>query len=395
MKKYLDLGKSALANSYLIRLDSKKPEPRYPLRVFCCSNCHLAQLIDIVDRKQLFDEYAYFSSTSPELDLHFKDFARHISQRFPDQTKRMVLDIGSNDGVLLKHFRKLGSTVLGIDPAKNVAETAQENGIPTLPLFFDHLQAEKILKKYGPAGIITSNNTLAHTDNLHNIFSGIKKLLDIHGVFVFEVHYVGNILKKKEFDNTYHEHICYYSLAPILTLLAMHTMNAFDVEKVETHGGSIRVYASHPNVFPIKPSVKKLFDQEKKQGLHTFSTYKKFSNVPQKIKKNLTALLQKYKKQGKKIAGYGASAKGTTLLQYCQLGPQIIDYIVDNAPSKQGKYTPGSHIPIKAPEHLKKDIPDIVVIFAWNYANSIMKKEAWLKKQGVKFVIPIPDIKVI
>ncbi len=394
--KYLDLGKSALANSYLKKSDLQKPEPKFPLRVYYCPNCHLAQLFDWVDRKALFEYYAYLTGKSWPMHEHFRKYAEDVYRQFPNQAKQLTLDIGSNDGFLLKCFQDLGGKILGVDPAKNIVRTANKSGIKTLPVFFDLAVARKILKGYGQAGVITANNVLAHTDNLAGIIAGVKNLLHPNGVFIFEVQYLGDLIRNNEFDNTYHEHICYFSLTPLTKLLSQSGLQIFDVEKVNTQGGSIRVYAgTTPNPFPVKNSVRKILLGEKSQGLQNSKTYKKFGMVPKKIKKDLVELLTKLKKQNKTIVGYGAAAKGNTLLQYCEIGPDLIDYIVDTTPSKQGKFTPGTHIPIYSPKHLKKETPDYVLILAWNYADLILKKEVALKKKGVKFIVPIPKVKIV
>ena len=396
LHKFLDFGDNALANSYLRKSELNKPELKVPLRVYYCPKCHLVQLIDIVDRKLVFDDYAYFSSTSPQLVDHFEDFAEEIYERFPKQATELTIEIGSNDGVLLKHFQNLGARILGVDPARNIARIAQKNGIETLPVFFNEAVAEKIRKKYGMAGIITANNVLAHTDEIHSIIAGVKKLLAPDGIFVFEVQYIGDLIAKCAFDNIYHEHICYYSLAPLIKLLNKWGLKAFDIQFVDTHGGSLRIYAAHDSEnFKIRRSITKLVRQEKRRGLYELETYKNFSIRPQTIRKDLVSLVKKLKKQNKTIAGYGASAKGTSLLQFCRIGPNVIDYIVDNAPSKQNKFTPGSHIPIYAPETLKARIPDYVLLLAWNYADSIMKNEDWLKQIGTKFIVPIPSVIVV
>lgn len=396
LSKYLSLGKAAPANSYLTKKDLKGKEFKAPLEVYFCHNCHLAQLLHIVDRGLLYNRYDYFSSTSPMLVKHFEEYADIVFKRFPKQAKKLVVDIGSNDGVLLKPFKKLGARVLGIDPAKNIARIANKTGIETIPAFFNKDLVSKIIKKYGKAGIITSNNTLAHTDILHDIFEGVKKLLNSNGVFVLEVQYVLDLLKHNEFDNTYHEHICFHGVTPLKYLLKMHGMEIIDVIHTNTHGGGIMVFASQsPSPFPIGKAVKKFLDMEKKFGLNKLSTYKKFAKRPPLVKKKLTKMLLNLKKEDKKIVAYGASAKATTLLQYCNIGPSVIDYITDNAPSKQGKFTPGTHIPIVKPEILKSKRPDYIVITAWNYADNIMEKEKWFKQVGGKFIIPIPEPKIV
>lgn len=392
LSRYLSLGKATLANSYLSRSELKKEEFKVPLEVYFCHNCNLAQLLHIVDRGLIYNKYSYFSSTSPMLVKHFEEYAQEIFSRFPNQAKQLVVDIGSNDGILLKPLMKLGAKILGVDPAKNIAKIANIEGIETIPAFFNRNLVKKIIKKYGKAGVITSNNTLAHTDILHDIFDGVKDLLDKNGVFVFEVQYLADLLANNEFDNTYHEHICYHAVSTLSYLIKMHGMEIIDVIHSDTHGGGIIVFASHsPSPFPIKKSVSGFLNNEKLSGLNKLTTYKKFALRPPMVKKKLAKILLDLKKNGKKIAAYGASAKATTLLQYCNIGPDVIDYITDSAPSKQGKYTPGTHIPIVPPGVLKKKKVDYIVITAWNYANNIMEKEKWFKEKGGKFIVPIPE----
>lgn len=397
LTKYLSLGKSALANAYLTKDQLDKPELKVPLEVYFCHNCYLAQLLHIVDRELIYNEYAYFSSTSPMLVKHFEEYANEVFCRFPNQSKQLVVDIGSNDGVLLKPFKRLGAKVLGVDPAKNIAEIANENGIETVAQFFCKEIVPQLVKKYGKAGVITSNNTLAHTDILHDIFDGIRDFLDDDGVFVFEVQYLVDLLQHNEFDNTYHEHICYHSIHPLSYLLRMHSMEIFDVIHTDTHGGGIMVFTCHnSSSFRVRKSVKQFLQMEKEMGIHLIETYHNFAARPQLMKKKLRKLLLELKRLGKKIAAYGASAKGMTLLQYCNIDTSLIDYITDSAPSKQGKFTPGTHIPIVPEDTLKINKPDYIVITAWNYAKNIMeKRESWFKDQGGKFIIPIPEPVVI
>lgn len=396
LSRYLSLGKVAPANSYLNRSDLKKEEFKAPLEAYFCHNCNLAQLLHIVDRGLIYNNYSYFSSTSPMLVKHFEEYAKEVFSRFPNQAKQLVVDIGSNDGILLKPLMKFGAKILGVDPAKNIAKIANLEGIETITAFFNKDLVKKIIKKYGKAGIITSNNTLAHTDILHDIFYGIKDLLDKGGVFVFEVQYLADLLTHNEFDNIYHEHICYHAVNPLSYLLKMHGMEIIDIIHSDTHGGGIIVFASHnPSPFPIKKSVSEFLNNEKLSGLNKLTTYKKFALRPPMVKKKLTQIIFDLKKKGKKIAAYGASAKATTLLQYCNIGPDVIDYITDSAQSKQGKFTPGTHIPIVPPEVLKKKKVDYIIITAWNYASNIIEKEKWFKDSGGKFIIPIPEPVII
>lgn len=394
--QYLDLGRSALANSYLSKNELKKKEFKAPLRVAVCKKCHLVQLMDIVDRSVLFRDYAYFSSTSPQLLDHFGEYAKDIFKRFPDQAKSLTLEIASNDGILLKPLKKLGANVLGIDPAKNIALQANREGITTIPEFFGPESAAKILKQYGRAGVVIANNVLAHTDNIHKIISGVDKLLSRDGVFVFEVQYLADLMAHNEFDNTYHEHTCYYSLLPLVRLLKDYSMKIFDVKHVDTQGGSLRVYVGRkPLKFAVSLIVGEMIKREKVAGFDKEEAYLAFSQKPSFVRSGLVRLLADLKKKNKKIVGYGAPAKGNTLLQYCGIGRETIDYVTDNAPSKQGKYTPGSHLPIVSPDRLRKDIPDYILILAWNYSSSIVNREKWFSDRGGRFIVPIPEPKIL
>ncbi|MBP7006513.1 MAG: class I SAM-dependent methyltransferase [Candidatus Pacebacteria bacterium] len=393
--KYLDLGNQAFANSYIKKSDLKKKELKAPLQVLFCKKCKLAQLGNIVSRKHIFRDYAYLSSTSPQLESYFKEYTTHVVSMFPKQSRGLVVEVGSNDGILLKYFKKNGSNVLGIDPARNIAKIANKKGVRTIPEFFNTKTAKTVLRRFDKANIITANNVLAHTDNLHEILKGTKLLLDENGVCIFEVQYLYDLIKKNQFDNTYHEHVCYFSFNPLSILFNMYGLEIFYVKHTNAQGGSIRVFAGYTGRRKIDKSVTKFIQSEKKARLYNIETYKKFSKKPKELKNELVTLLKNLKKENKKIIGYGASAKGNTLLQYSKLDNKIIDYIVDTAKSKQGKFTPGTHIPIVPVSEIKNNIPDYVLILAWNYADSIIKKEAWLKKKGVKFIIPIPKVKIV
>ena len=393
---YLSLGETALANSYLAEEDLKKPEFKAPLEVYFCENCHLAQLSHIVDRELLFRDYAYFTSTSPTTKEHFNSYAEEVMARFPELARQLTFEIASNDGILLQSFSEMGAKVLGIDPARNVAEFAIQKGVETIPEFFTSASVPNLIKKYGKAGIILANNVLAHTDVLNDVISGVKQFLDNCGVFVFEVQYLLDLIQKNEFDNTYHEHICYFSLRPLVHLIQKNGMDIFNVKHVDTQGGSLRVYASHaPLVYERDPSVDYYLNLEKSASLDKEETYLKFAKHPPVVKQSLKKLLQELKAMGKKVVGYGAPAKGNTLLQYAGITNNEISYITDNAPSKQNKYTPGTHIPIVSPSKLKEDVPDYILILAWNYAPSILEREKWFSLKGGKFIIPIPEPKII
>lgn len=391
LTRFLSLGDLPLANSYLTKKELRKRELKVPLNIYYCQTCHLAQLLDIVDRGLLFNNYAYFSSASSTLVKHFEEYAKDLIKKFPLLAKQLTIDVGSNDGVLLKPLKKLGARVLGVDPATNITSIVNKEHLEAINDFFGTHLIPNIKNTYGKAGIITANNVLAHTDKIHDILAATKQLLDPKGVFVFEIQYLADLLQKNEFDGMYHEHICYFSLHPVIYLLEQYDLQVFDVLHVDNHGGSLRIYASHKSEpFRVKNSVQKLIQKERSLKLHEDKVYKKFAKQPLIIKKTLTRMLADIKKQGKKIVGYGAPAKATTLLNFCGITNQTIDYITDSTPSKQNLFMPGNRIPILPPETIKKNIPDYIIILAWNSADSIMKKEQWFTKQGGKFILPIP-----
>lgn len=391
LTRFLSLGDLPLANSYLTKKELKKRELKIPLDIYYCHTCHLAQLLDIVDRGLLFNNYAYFSSASSTLVEHFEKYAESVYKKFPRQSKQLTIDVGSNDGVLLKPLKKLGARVLGVDPATNITTIVNKEQLETINDFFGTHIVSHINSTYGKAGIITANNVLAHTDKIHDILAATKQILDPKGVFIFEIQYLADLLKKNEFDSMYHEHICYFTLHPITYLLEQYDLQVFDVLHVDNHGGSLRIYASHKSgPFRVKNSVKKLIQKERALKLNDDKIYKKFAKQPLIIRKVLNNMLENIKKQGKKIVGYGAPAKATTLLNFCGITNQTIDYITDSTPSKQNLFMPGNHIPILPPETIRKNIPDYIIILAWNSAIPIMKKEMWFTKQGGKFILPIP-----
>ena len=391
LTRFLSLGDLPLANSYLTKKELRKRELKVPLNIYYCQTCHLAQLLDIVDRGLLFNNYAYFSSASITLVKHFEGYAKDVIKKFPLPAKQLIIDVGSNDGVLLKPLKKLGARILGVDPATNITAIVNKKHLESINDFFGTHIVQHINNTYGKAGIITANNVLAHTDKIHDILAATKQILDPNGVFIFEIQYLADLLRKNEFDGMYHEHICYFSLHPLIYLLEQYDLQVFDVLHVDNHGGSLRIYASHKSgPFRIKNTVQKFLQRERDFKLNEDKVYKKFAKQPLIIKKTLTNILADIKKLGKKIVGYGAPAKATTLLNFCGITKDTIDYITDTTPSKQNLYMPGNHIPILAPETIKKNIPDYIIILAWNYADTIMEKEQWFTRQGGKFIIPIP-----
>lgn len=391
LSKVLDFGLTPLANAFLKEEDLDKEERFYPLQVFFCEACSFLQLGHVVDPEVLFGDYVYVSSTSPVFINHFKEFAQENINRFRLDKQSLVIDIGSNDGILLKPFKKAGVRVLGIDPAAHIAALAEKEGIETKADFFSVALAKKIVKEKGKAKIVTGTNVFAHINDLDEVLAGVNELLADDGVFITESPYLIDFIKKRYFDLVYHEHVSYWAVKPLVTLFKRFNMEIFDVQKVAAHGGSIRVFAQKKNgPQPISSSVQKFLNEEKKMQLSNKKTYLKYASLVLENKMKLMNLLAKLKLQGNTIAGYGAPAKGNTLLHYFGLGTDIFDYIVDDSPFKQGLYTPGTRIPVVSSENIKKDQPDFIVILAWNFAPSIMEKFSWYKKKGGTFIVPVP-----
>lgn len=387
----LDLGEMPPANSFLVESEFEN-EDSFPLAVQLCKNCKSLQLRHLVAPELLFKNYHYATGASKPLVEHFYELADEIADKYIRSKSDLVIEIGSNDGVLLSRLKDK-CRILGIDPADNMAKVAIESGVPTKVGFFDSEFSENVKKEEGKAKIIVANNVMAHIDNLRDVFTGVRNLLTEDGKFIFEVHWVGNLLTDGGFDQIYHEHLYYHSLNSLKILLDSLGMSINNVKLVPIHGQSLRVYAGHSKQSSIE--VKKLLDREIEMGLTQEITYFNFSKKVESNKSNLVKLLKKIKKEGKKIVGYGAPAKGNTLLNYFQIGPETIDYITDTTPNKQGTFTPGSHIKVVSPEILKSDLPDYAILLSWNYADAILEKEKELRNRGVKFIIPVPEVRIV
>jgi hypothetical protein len=396
--QFLSLGETPLADAFIEKENLGESEPKYPLDVAVCENCGLVMLVNIVPPEVLFgDTYAFYTSGSPQAVIHFRKYAHEMMERFPELAKRLTIDIASNDGVLLRPLKEMGAKVLGIEPAKNVAIVAQSSGIDTVVEFFNKKTAENVLKRYGQAGLILANNVIAHVDDVVDFAEGVKILLDPKGVFVFEAQYFPNLLFKNQFDNVYHEHHSFYALRPLVLLMEKAGMKIFDVEEVDTQGGSIRVFAEHEGgPHEVKPIVQKMIKAELDMKLDTTEPYKGLADRAANIKKELLAILSDIKRQGKKIVGYGAPAKGNTLLNYCGISTQYLDYIIDKTYFKHGKFTPGMHIPVFPIEKIQEDgPPDYYLLLVWNYAEAMLKQEEEFRKNGGKFIIPIPNPRIV
>ena len=395
LSQFFDLGETALANSFLPKEALNKAELKYPLKVFFCENCGLSQLIHIVEPEVLFRDYVYFSSGMPALPEHFRKYAEEAVNNFVKSKNDLVVEIGSNDGLLLGAVKNLGAKVLGVDPAINIAKVANERGVETLPEFFSEKLADKIVKKYGHAKVMIGNNVVAHIDNHHDLIKGASALLADDGVFMFEAPYLVDMFENYTFDTIYHEHLSYLSVRPLVNLFKQFGMELFDVKIFPVQGNSIRGYAGKSGRHEISPRVLELLEKEKSMELDKLETYLKLAGDINEMKKKVLAVLNELKAKGKIIAGYGAPAKGNTLLSYFGIGPDILDYATEALPSKIGFYTPGTHIPVINIEEARKNPPDYFLLLAWNYKDAILKKEESLRQKGVKFIIPVGKVEIL
>lgn len=393
----LKLNPTPLANAFIKESRLGIEQAKFPLDIYFCSDCTHVQLLDVINPNVLFEHYVYVSGTSPVFVEHFEQYAKSILCRFGiGKSNNLVVDIGSNDGTLLRHFKKFGLQVLGIDPAKDIADLATKNGIETKPTFFSSEVALEILDRHGPAKIVCANNVFAHVDDLEDMTRGIRTLLAPDGIFVFEVSYLLDILQKTLFDTIYHEHVAYHSIGPLKRFFEKLGMEMILAERVDTHGGSLRgIVQLKGGRHHVDPSVKKLFLTELDIGINKVGALKRFAQEINKCKYELISYLARLKDQNKSIAAYGAPAKATTLMYNFEIGPNYIDFIVDDNPIKQGMFSPGMHIPIVSSEALYNLAPDAVIIFAWNFADSIAENHSLYLERGGEFLVPLPEFKKI
>lgn len=397
LKTFLRLGPSPLANRFVSKDRLKSKEYFFPLNVCCCSFCSLVQLRHVVDPEILYRDYIYIPSTANTMLLHFGQLAAYAILQFNLSRTSFVIDIGSNDGTLLKHFQMHGIRTLGVDPAENLADLARKKDIETICKFFNKKTAQYVVAKKGKANLITATNVFAHMDNVHEFLKGIEILLDDKGVFIIEFPYLLDLIQKNEFDTIYHEHLSYYSVKSIVYLFRQFDLEIFDIISTNVHGGSLQVFVrkGQPKSSNRSDVVTKYLINEKKEKLYEFSTYGQFAEEVEIIKKDLTKLLITLKRNGKKIAALGAPAKGNTLLNYCNIGSDVIDFIADSTPTKWGKLTPGMHIPIFPEDKINESHVDFLLILAWNFADEIVKKQHEFKKRGGKFILPIPNVHIL
>ena len=393
----LDLGETPVANSFIDKNHLEEKETKYPLCVFVCEKCFLVQLEEYESPENIFSDYAYFSSYSETWLKHAKDYTTMIIAKLHLKNDSQIIEIASNDGYLLQFFKEKNFPILGIEPAVNVAKSAIEKGITTLIEFFNSETAKQLKQSGKEADLIIGNNVLAHVPNLNDFVQGLKILLKPSGIITMEFPHLLQLIKNNQFDTIYHEHFSYFSLFVTKPIFSHHKLKIFDVEQLPTHGGSLRIYATHnenENI-TISKKVNELINEEHQFGLSNIETYRNFSNKVESVREKLLSFLNAAKKEGQKVVCYGAAAKGNTLLNYCKVDSRLVDYIVDKNPHKQGKFLPGSHLPIKSPMELLKTKPSFVLILPWNIKEEIINQMSHIRKWGGKFVVPIPEVNII
>ncbi len=392
----VDLGLSPVANDYLRPDQLTQMEPFYPLHVLVCDHCWLVQLRECQSPEHIFsDHYAYFSSYSDSWLRHAEEYVEMTIGRFHLNANSRVIEVASNDGYLLQYFVARGIPVLGIDPAANVAAAAEKKGVPTRVRFFGKALAQELAAEGIQADLLLGNNVLAHVPNLNDFVAGLKTALKPHGVLTMEFPHLLRLMDQNQFDTIYHEHFSYFSLTTVQKVYAAHGLEVFDVDEVPTHGGSLRVYASHPGAQERSARVGALLAREEKAGLTRVATYAGFTQRVEATKRKLLQFLIEARNAGKSVAGYGAAAKGNTLLNYCGIRTDFLEYVVDRSPHKQGLFLPGTRIPIHAPEKIMETKPDYLLILPWNLRDEIREQMKAIRTWGGQFVVPIPEVRVL
>jgi hypothetical protein len=394
-KTFVDLGMSPLCESYIGPEALNQMEPFFPLHVYVCESCWLVQLDDYVAPEHIFTEYAYFSSYSDSWVEHARRYVDAITARLRLDDRAQVMEVASNDGYLLQHFVARRIPVLGIEPAANVARVAIEKGIPTTIRFLGVESARSIVEEFGQADLVVGNNVLAHVPDLNDFVGGLHILLEPAGTITMEFPHLVRMMEGNQFDTIYHEHFSYLSLIAVQSIFRAHRLRVYDVDEISTHGGSLRIYACHEDAgLDERASVTWLLKREDELGLKRVETYDRFNEQVVETKRRLLAFLIQARREGKTVAGYGAPGKGNTLLNYCGIRTDFIDYTVDRNPYKQGKYLPGTRIPIHPPEHIAATQPDYVLILPWNLRDEIVRQLAYIRQWGGRFVVPIPTTEV-
>ena len=394
-RTFVDLGMSPLCESFLAADQLNRMEPFYPLHVMICSECLLVQLEEYVTPEDIFREYAYFSSFSDTWLAHAERYVEMMTERFALGSASRVVEVASNDGYLLQYFVRRGVPSLGIEPARNVAEEARKKGVLTISEFFGRELARSIRAEHGAADLIAGNNVLAQVPDVNDFVAGMKILLAEHGVVTVEFPHLLRLIEENQFDTIYHEHFSYFSLFTAERIFRSHGLPLFDVEELPTHGGSLRLFARHEDdrTKALSPRLDELRRREESAGLTRADGYGAFAEKVEETKRKLLEFLIIAKRAGKRVVGYGAPGKGNTLLNYCGIRTDFLDYTVDRNPYKHGKYLPGTHIPIHPPDRIRETRPDYVLILPWNFRDEIVRQMAFIREWGGRFVVPIPEVR--
>ena len=390
---FLDLGRTALANNLPVHPDNWQPE--FPLRVGFCEDCRHVQLLDIVPPEAMFTDYLYVSSASSTLSGHFVELAARAHSRSGLSPASLAVDIGSNDGSLLAALKARGARVQGVDPAANLAALALARGVPTETAYFGLQTAARLREQHGPARLITATNSLPHIPRLDDYLTGVELLLESEGMFAVEAHYLGDLLEQNAFDTIYHEHVSYWALAPLERLLARHSLEVFDVERLPIHHGQMRAWIGRRGARAVDPRVGRWREAEDRAGLGRLATFTEFGRRVQALRGEIAGAVARLNAEGLTVAGYGAPAKASTLLAYCGLGPDQIKWIADRNPLKHHRFTPGTRIPVVEPERIERDQPDVLILFAWNFAGEIMAQLDGFRRAGGRFLIPVPTVRLV
>jgi SAM-dependent methyltransferase len=393
LEPVLSLGRMALANALLTADQLGRPEPVYPLDLVLCPRCALVQITETVPPEELFSQYLYFSSYSDTMVRHAREIVERLIRERRLGGSSLAVELASNDGYLLQHFVAAGVPVLGVEPAANIAKVAQEKGVRTVCDFFGRRLASELRDRGERADVVLANNVLAHVADLNGFVEGIATLLKPDGMAVVEVPYVKEMIDRCEFDTIYHEHLCYFSVTALDRLFRRHGLVLADVERLPIHGGSLRLFAA-PGGAPSR-RVSDHLREESAWGVDRIESYRDFGRKVERIKTDLVGLLKSLKAEGKRLAGYGAAAKATVLLNYCGVGTDTLDFVADRSPHKVGKYVPGVRIPVAPPGRLLEAMPDYTVLFAWNVAAEVLEQQAEYRRRGGRFIIPVPEVTVV
>ena len=389
------LGSTPLANRLLRPEQAEQPEPRYPLDLALCPSCALLQITTTIAPEELFSDYLYFSSFSDTVVENARANVDAVLARKPLGPEDLVIEIASNDGYLLQHYRQRGIPVLGIEPAANIAAVARERGIETRNEFFGEEAAQRLVAQKRTASVVHAHNVLAHVADLNGFVAGIARILRPDGIVVVEVPYVVDLIDHCEFDTIYHEHLCYYSVTALHALFARHGLQVADVQHVPIHGGTLRLTLVHSRTAAVPPSTNRFLQSEREWGVSDAATYRHFGSRIDRLRAELVSTLDRLHADGKRIAAYGASAKGATLLNVFGIGRGLIEYVIDRSTAKQGLLTPGTHLPIVAPDVLGNDAPDYLLLLSWNHASEILRQQDDYRRRGGKFIVPVPQPAIV